>query len=236
MARTYFSDPGYYRIDGRPVVVLYASRIYRGPVADAIHAVRAHLESAYGIDPYLIGDEASWTNAPDPAQIGLFDAITDYTPYDRSQPAGWPTSTRYEQAVARRTEEFRAAAAAAHVGFVPDALPGFDDLGFRPAKAHHVLPRSLGPGADPASVFEASLEQARGFIDPTLDLLAVTSWNEWYEDSQIEPTGPAPPATGPSAVTGGYPFSSYGFSLLEVLARFKLAWERSLRGSPATGL
>jgi glycoprotein endo-alpha-1,2-mannosidase len=235
MARTYFSNPGYYRIDGRPVVVLYASRIYRGPVAEAIHAIRDHLESVYGIDPYLIGDEVSWTNAPDPTHIGLFDAITGYTPYDKSQPSGWPTSTRYEEAVARRTEEFQAAARTAHVGFVPDALPGFDDLGFRPAQAHHVLPRSLGPGTDPASVFEASLEQARGFIDPTLDLLTVTSWNEWYEDSQIEPTAPGPPATGPASITGGYPFAPYGFTLLEVLARFKVAWESSLRGALATG-
>jgi glycoprotein endo-alpha-1,2-mannosidase len=236
MARTYFSAPGYYRIDGRPVVVLYASRIYVGPVAEAIHAIRDHLETAYGIDPYLIGDEVSWTNAPDPTRIRLFDAITGYTMYDKSQPAGWPTQTRYEEAVARRTEEFQAAAKAAHVAFVPDALPGFDDLAYRPTQAHHVLPRSVGPGTDPASEFEASLEQTRRFIDPTLDLVAVTSWNEWYEDSQIEPTGPAPPATGPVSLTGGYPFASYGFSLLEVLARFKLSWETSLRGLPATGL
>jgi glycoprotein endo-alpha-1,2-mannosidase len=236
LARTYFSDPGYYRIDGRPVVVLYATRVYRGPVAEAIHAIRDHLETTYGVDPYLIGDEVSWTNAPDPARIRLFDAITGYTPYDKSQPAGWPTGTRYEEAVARRTEEFQAVAKAEHVAFVPDALPGFDDLGFRPAQAHHVLPRSVSPAADPASGFEVSLEETRGFVDPALDLVAVTSWNEWYEDSQIEPTAPAPPATGPVAVTGGYPFASYGFSLLEVLARFKLSWETSLRGSTATGL
>jgi glycoprotein endo-alpha-1,2-mannosidase len=234
MARAYFPDPGYYRIDGRPVVVLYASRIYRGPVAEAIHAIRDHLEAVYGIDPYLIGDEVSWTNAPDPARVRLFDAITGYTPYDKSQPAGWPTSTRYEEAVSRRTAEFRAVARAVHVAFVPDALPGFDDLGFRPAQEHHVLPRSIGPGADPASVFEASLEQARRFIDPSVGLLAVTSWNEWYEDSQIEPTAPAAPATGPLSITGGYPFAPYGFSLLEVLARFKLAWEAPVRGSPPT--
>jgi hypothetical protein len=234
IARTYFPDPGYYRIDGRPVVVLYASRIYRGSVVQAIQAIRDRVELVSGVDPYLIGDEVSWTSAPDPTRIRLFDAITGYTPYDKSQPAGWPTTTRYEEAVARRTEEFQAVARAEHVAFVPDALPGFDDLGIRPAQEHHVLPRSIGPAADPASVFEASLEQSRRFIDPALGLLAVTSWNEWFEDSQIEPTAPAPPATGPVSVTGGYPFAPYGFSLLEVLARFKLAWEVPARGSPAT--
>lgn len=234
MARTYFSDPGYYRIDGRPVVFMYASRIYRGPVADAIAAIRSNLEAVYGIDPYLVGDEVAWTDAPDPARIGLYDAITGYTPYDRTQPGGWPSTTRYEQAVARRTQQYRAAAAAAHVGFVPDALPGFDDLGYRPAEAHHVLPRQVSPTADPASTFEDSLEQAGATVDPTLNLLAVTSWNEWFEDSQIEPTAPALATGLPVPVTGGFPFASYGFSLLDVLARFKESWERTLRGGRAT--
>jgi hypothetical protein len=227
MARTYFSDPGYYRIDGRPVVVLYASRIWEGPVAEAIAAIRASVEAAAGVDPYLIGDEVDVDTAgpPDAARIGLYDAITGYTPYSSTQPAGWPTGTRYLAAVARRTRQFRTVAMHEHVAFVPDAIPGFDDVGFRPAADDHVLPRQVSPHADPASTFEDSLVQAGGMVDPSLGLLAVTSWNEWFEDSQIEPTAPAPPASGPASITGGYPFTSYGFSLLDLLSRFEQAWE-----------
>jgi glycoprotein endo-alpha-1,2-mannosidase len=236
IARTYFSDPGYYRVDGRPVVVLYASRIWEGPVAEAISAVRSSVEAAAGVDPYLIGDEVDVDSgeAPDRARIGLYDAITGYTPYSSTQPAGWPTGTRYLAAVERRTRQFRTVAMREHVAFVPDAIPGFDDVGFRPAAADHVLPRQLSPHADPASTFEDSLEQAGGMVDPSLGLLAVTSWNEWFEDSQIEPTAPASPATGPAAITGGYPFTSYGFSLLDLLSRFKQAWEESRHGGRVT--
>ena len=54
MARTYFANPGYYRIGGRPVVIVYASRIFRGDVAGLIRAVRKHLIDTYRIDPYLM--------------------------------------------------------------------------------------------------------------------------------------------------------------------------------------
>jgi hypothetical protein len=236
IARTYLSQPGYYRLDGRPVVVLYASRVWEGPVAEAIATIRSVVEAVAGVDPYLIGDEVDvdTSDPPDPARIGLYDAITGYTPYSSTQPAGWPTGTRFLAAVARRTQQFRQVARREHVAFVPDALPGFDDSGYRPAAAHHVLPRQVGPRADPASTFEDSLEQAGGMVDPSLGLLAVTSWNEWFEDSQIEPTAPAPDATGPASVTGGYPFSSYGSSLLELLARFKQVWEQSRHGAAVT--
>jgi hypothetical protein len=227
LASTYFSDPGYYRVDGRPVVVLYASRVWEGPVAEAIATIRSVVEAVVGVDPYLIGDEVDVDtgDAPDPARIRLYDAITGYTPYSSTQRAGWPAGTRFLSAVGRRTEQFRQLAEREHVAFVPDALPGFDDTGYRPEAAHHVLPRQVGPHADQASTFEDSLEQAGGMVDPSLGLLAVTSWNEWFEDSQIEPTAPAPPSNGPVAITRGYPFSSYGSSLLELLSRFKQAWE-----------
>lgn len=235
LARTYLTQPGYYRIDNRPVVVVYASRIFRGQVAEAIHAVRAHLEAVYGIDPYLIGDEADWDLGPSLARIKLYDAITGYTPYSRTQPAGWPDATGYVVTTGRRMREFRAAAAAAGVGFVPDAQPGFDDLGVRPEQAHHVLPRSLSPGEAYDSLFASSLARAGELVDPSLNLLTVTSWNEWNEDTQIEPTAPAPAATGPVTATQGYPFESYGTSMLERLAQFKSTWEPSWRPPAGRG-
>ena len=227
LARTYFSNPGYFRIDGRPVVVVYASRIFRGETAQAIQAIRTHLESLYGIDPYLIGDEVDWDLNPSPARIGLYDAITGYTPYSRTQPPGWPDATGWIVKVGERMREFRAAAQAAGVGFIPTALPGFDDLGVRPEDAHHVLPRALGPGEPDDSTFASSLALAGTLVDPSLDLLTVTSWNEWNEDSQIEPTAPGPPADGPVSATQGYPFDAYGFTFLEQLQTFEQTWERA---------
>jgi glycoprotein endo-alpha-1,2-mannosidase len=227
LARTYLTQPGYFRIDGRPVVVIYASRIFRGEVAQAIQAIRTHLEAVYGFDPYLVGDEVDWDRAPNRARIQLYDAITGYTPYSRNQPPGWPDRTGYVIATEERMREFRAVAASLGVGFIPTALPGFDDLGVRPEDAHHVLPRALGPGEPQDSTFTDSLALAGTLVDPSLDLMTVTSWNEWNEDSQVEPTATALPTAGPISVTQSYPFDAYGFAMLDRLRTFELGWEGS---------
>jgi Glycosyl hydrolase family 99 len=226
MARTYFDRPGYYRINGRPVVIVYASRILRGNVAGAILAIRLHLLTTYGIDPYLIGDEVDWDLPPDPNRIGLFDAITGYTLYSRTQQPGWPSQLGYVQALRRRLRQFQRAAKADGVAFIPVALPGLNTRAVRPQEGEHVLPRELGPRSSQVSLFASTLALAGSFVDPSLDLLNVTSWNEWNEDTQIEPTAIGPPqTTGPTGLTQGYAYQPYGFSLLELLRRFRNSWE-----------
>ena len=113
------------------------------------------------------------------------------------------------------------------VAFIPDAQPGFDSLAVRPEEAAHVLPRALGPRSSQTSVFAASLALAGALVDPSLELLTVTSWNEWNEDSQIEPTAPAQSTAGPISVTQSYPFDAYGFAMLDRLRAFELGWEQS---------
>ena len=116
-------------------------------------------------------------------------------------------------------------AKAAGVAFVPDALPGFNSRAVRPQVGEHVLPRALGPRSSQASLFASTLALAGSLVDPSLNLLAVTSWNEWNEDTQIEPTAPGPPlTTGSTELTQGYPYQPYGLSLLELLRRFKDGW------------
>ena len=40
-------------------------------IAAAIQAIRSHLIAAYGVDPYLIGDEVDWDDPPDPAVVNF---------------------------------------------------------------------------------------------------------------------------------------------------------------------
>ena len=75
------------------------------------------------------------------------------------------------------------------------------------------------------SLFASTLALAGSLVDPSLSLLAVTSWNEWNEDTQIEPTALGSQlTTGPFELTQGYAYQPYGFSLLELLRRFKDGW------------
>jgi hypothetical protein len=59
------------------------------------------------------------------------------------------------------------------------------------------------------------------YLDPARKAVNVTSFNEWHEDTQIEPTAPAVSSTGPATYTQGYEYPSYGFRLLEQLQEFR---------------
>jgi glycoprotein endo-alpha-1,2-mannosidase len=221
LAERYFSDPAYFRLGGRPVVVLYVSRIFSGRYGAAIRALRAYVRERHGIDLYLVGDEVDPDDPPERSRIRLFDAITSYTMYSRHQPAGWPATTRFLQKVDRRYGQFSRVAASEGVSFIPGALPGFNDRGIRPDERHYVLPHEVsGRHRDDYTLFSRFLEVAGENVDPRLNLLTVTSWNEWHEDTQIEPTAPRAPSTGPNEWTAGYPYYSYGHRLLELLAAF----------------
>ena len=200
LAATYFRHPAYYRARGRPVVVLYVSRIFRGRYAEAIARLRADVRARHGLDLYLIGDEVDWDIGPARGRIRLYDAITGYTLYSWTQP-----QTGFLGLAELRLRAFARIARQERVAFVPGAQPGFDDTAYRPEQAHYVL---SGPG-----LFAGALRLAGRYVDRRLGLMTVTSWNEWHEDTQVEPTGAA----------------GYGLARLEQLARFKREFEARLR-------
>ena len=65
LADNVFADPNYLRIDGRPVVVMYLSRVYFDDPAgrSALDDLRAAMQAEYGFDPYIIGDHFFNTKA-----------------------------------------------------------------------------------------------------------------------------------------------------------------------------
>jgi glycoprotein endo-alpha-1,2-mannosidase len=224
LARTYFADPNYLRINGRPVVFLYVTRIWRGNYAHAITTLRATIKQRYGIDLYLIGDEVDWDGTPNGDRIRLFDAITAYTMYSDLQTPGWPDTTGFLAGVQSRYQSFKATASAHGVAFVPNALPQFNDRGVRLSANHYVLPPETRSGTDGSfSLFSRFLDLSAQFLDPTIRTLTITSWNEWHEDTQVEPTAPAAPSTTPSLYTQGYTYISYEHRLLNILRAFSEA-------------
>jgi hypothetical protein len=121
-----------------------------------------------------------------------------------------------------------------NVGFVPSISPGFNDSAVR--SGHPAAPRYLTdvPGAAEGSLFSAELNQA---VLPNLDpgagnMLMVSTFNEWHEDTQIEPTILAGPTSaddsGFGAFTQGYAYSGYGNLYLDQL--------RQATPEPAGGL
>jgi glycoprotein endo-alpha-1,2-mannosidase len=221
LARTYFGHPSYLKVNGRPVVFLYVTRIWRGNYAHAIATLRSTIKARYGYDLYLVGDEVDWDGSPNADRIKLFDAVTAYTMYSDLQTPGWPADTGYLPGVRTRYSAFKSVADAHGVRFIPNVLPQFNDRGVRLGVNHYVLPPELNGSTQNAyTLFSQFLALGGDYVDPQLRMLTVTSWNEWHEDTQIEPTVPAAASSGPTQYTQGYTYHSYGFKLLDILRAF----------------
>lgn len=87
----------------------------------------------------------------------------------------------------------------------------------RLASDHPPLSRKLTGDSEEGSLFAYQLSKAKTLVDPDLDnLLVVNSFNEWHEDTQIEP------AIGeltnlPDEMTQGVYYEGYGELYLNLL-------------------
>jgi glycoprotein endo-alpha-1,2-mannosidase len=244
-ARRYFSNTSYLRIKGRPVVFLYLTRTLTGDVAGMIQGARSKLEKM-GVDPYFVGDEVYWrvtpelplpdsailTTQPQVARIEQFDAITAYTLYygdpetslgPTADFIGYPGTTnvvRDELALLRVYRD----ATHGRVPVIPDISPGFNDRGVRLSTNHPAQPRQWLPGDGPASTLDAMFRDvAVPSLDATLPMVMVTAWNEWNEDTGVEPIAGTATSRDDSlsgtAYTQGYTYGGEGHSDVDTLRR-----------------
>lgn len=232
IARRYLLHPSQLRIDGRPVIVLYISRTATGRFAEAMLHARGRL-AQLGFDPFVIADEVFWvvaredgsgaTEEPQRGRIALFDAITSYNLYDSSRPshAGYGATSALLPEAHALFARYRHAAP--EIPVIPLAMPGYNDRATRPEQGHYVIPREWAAGAGEGSFFA---EWLQGFtlplVDPRLPMLLITSWNEWNEDTAIEPVAAAPSTASDvsesgHAYTQGFRYSGYETRYLEVL-------------------
>jgi hypothetical protein len=158
-------EPAWLRVGGVPVVFLYASHLLRPAAWDV---VRSRL-MAGGRRLFLIADARSsgWLAAR-PDWLSRFDALHVYTPVEflaRGRELG------------RTYGELATLARAAGRPFVPAVAPGYDDRRIR--EPGFVVPRADGAAYDES--WRAALS-----VDPAW--VFVSSWNEWHEGSEIEPS------------------------------------------------
>jgi hypothetical protein len=163
-----------------------------------------------------------------------FDAVTAYDVYGQS--IGMLGGTR--KAVDFLAGNYRQAREAAHqvdTAFMPAIAPGYNDTAVReghPGRARYFTDIEDSQEGD---IFREMIRRvALPNLDPSCgNILMVTSFNEWYEDTQIEATaGTAPPSTIDDSdsgryYTGGQRYEDYGYLYLDILRR-----ELEAAGSP----
>ncbi len=175
LAKTTFQHPNALTIGGRPVIFLYLTRTFTGDVKTALQQAKTAAIAAGSAEPYIIGDEVYW-QYPNAERIRLFDGVTAYNMHT-SVPN---IADGFAENVDKQYRLWAKATAQQGIAFIPDILPGFDDTAVRPEAGHPPIPRSV-------DLFTNQLNTAIELASGEQSIIMVTSWNEWHEDTSIEP-------------------------------------------------
>jgi glycoprotein endo-alpha-1,2-mannosidase len=220
MCKNYFIHPNYFTIDDRPVVFVYVTRKFSevGLLDDIVLLMR-NTAARYGYDPYIIGDQV-FQSAPtgEYAPFTQLDAVTNYDVRGgMNLPGNYVNQSGVDYFYSKQ-KEWKTAANNQGCAYVPPAVPGYNDRSIRLAVDLPAVSRRLNPEDIEGSLFRATLKGARALVDTlTNNLLMINSFNEWHEDSQIEPTIGGTTTSSPFNLTQGVEYEAYGELYLNIL-------------------
>lgn len=173
LADRYFQRRNHLTINGQVVVNLYLVRdmVHAGPY---LKRVRDRLRRR-GIELYLIADVVYWAR-PESFDWALlrehFQGITAYNMYYRPQ------------FLDRTRSQFQASGTMARengLAFIPSVMPGYDDTRLR-GRDRATLDRQGG------SFYRDFWAMASSFVSADQPFLLITSFNEWHEGTELEPS------------------------------------------------
>lgn len=226
ICETYFDHPNYYKIDGRPVIFVYVTRKLEdeGNLESVVLTMRS-AASKCGQDLFVVGDHV-FGAAPAPNTLFtpylFFDAMTNYDVYGSSgRPSPYAGRESVDQYYSEQAR-WREGAIANDCRFIPAVSPGYNDRGVRIEANHPPMSRKLTEDGAEGSLFAYQISKAKPLVDSEVDnLIVVNSFNEWHEDTQIEP------AIGertnlPFELTQGVYYEGYGDLYLEILRKSTL--------------
>jgi hypothetical protein len=173
LADTYFSHPQYLRFEGKVVVMMYLVRNFENAVP-YLTAVRERM-ARRGINLYLIADVMYWEPPGEldwPLMRDHFQAVTAYNMYHRDN---------FMSRVATQYEVTDRVARTHNLRMIPHVMPGYDDTRLR------------GPGRVTLDRRDGAYSRefcslAGKFVRPDQPFLIVTTFNEWHEGTQLEPS------------------------------------------------
>lgn len=204
-ATKYFSQPQYLRIDGRPVVEIWATWNFRGSVANIQSAVQAAREAVRrrGFDVYLVGDEQVFGEV-DRARVSTWDATTSFIPplMGGTPFAGQDNGTaglaaanefvdRASAAWVSAIEGVNVVGTSTPVNFQPGFSPQYDDTTFRRVNGLEGPTSLLAMSPQEVSALaQTALRHAQPVGSTGRRIIWVGTWNNYPESTQIEATRP----------------------------------------------
>jgi len=175
LATHYFNYPNYLRIQQKPVIFIYSSWQFTGDLKTLFDQIRKKHNL------YLVGDQVSWRLLDKEfiENTVQFDAIYDYGMCINDKYIMNPEN--FIKLVEDRYKEFKSIADAHGVKFIPSTMPGFND-DKKPGRLEDYpnIERSK-------EFFRRFTEMDLKYVDPQSKILLITTFNEWHEDTQIEP-------------------------------------------------
>ena len=150
--QAYTNHPNYYRINGRPVIVIYLTRLLqsRSNLPEFISIIR----STCGNDVYILGDHV-WGPAPaSSAGLPLLDGVTNYDLYGNAGKKRYAGQAGVDS-LYQTYRDWKTLANAYGVGFVPVVSPGYNDRGVRLDANNPAASRKLTSDSHDGSLFEA---------------------------------------------------------------------------------
>lgn len=223
LAAEYFNHPNYLKINNRPVVFLKYSRLLVGDYERALAKVKTIIKHQKDFDIFLVGDEVWWKGLT-PQRIKCFDAVTAYGMQGPLQYDGLPLLTGFFTDLEAQFNDYKIEAAKHGVRFIPGVMPGYNDRGLAPDAKHAVLPREATIDTEnEGSTYRLYLQLAKKYLDPAVNMMMITSFNEWAEDTQIEPATSSflTPSKHPAELTGGYNYYGYNDLYLKITKELK---------------
>lgn len=181
MGRIYedMQEDCWFKLDDKPVMMFYVTRCYsdKDGAPEMFRMIRETLPGAF-----IVGDELFWRSVPE-HRLKMFDAVTAYNLYCTKQFQGDSPEVRSESYLRNfgaMMKTHKNACLDAGIQLWGNAMPGYDDTGVRPGEKHPSLSRLDGDFL--TNQLRAAKETSIG------EVIMITSWNEWYEDTQIEPS------------------------------------------------
>lgn len=169
----FFGEDNYLHFDGRPVVFFWISQVLRGDAEAAFEEITAALDT----DLYILAGLPFGQSLGTEPISTVADAVTSYNPYDSREDIEAVFHDLYSQGL--RTMNLSARAAG--IDFLPVVIPGFNDTAIPDSQREDNPILSASPER-----YERVCKQVQPHLADSKAVL-VTSFNEWYENTQIEP-------------------------------------------------